>query len=123
MFLTCLEILIWGRQAVADMPMVFFFTTAVWAGWEMTRSSPRPSWEWLFYGSLGLGFLAKGPEAWLPLAGVAVAHRARVAEFRFDWRRAAGGPAASIASGGVVGRPSVAIHAGSVFESGHPAST
>jgi 4-amino-4-deoxy-L-arabinose transferase-like glycosyltransferase len=69
-FLTCLQVLIHGRLAVADMPMVFFFTVAVWSAWEMTRSLAADYWWWVFYLSLALGFLAKGPEAWLPFAGL-----------------------------------------------------
>src|SRR5271166_6662489 len=70
MFVTCVQLLIHARLAVADMPMVFFVAAAVWSGWEMTRPQPRQArWWWIFYISLALGFLAKGPVAWLPLAG------------------------------------------------------
>lgn len=83
-FLTlCLQTLMHARAAVADMPMILSVTLAWWAGWEMVRhriprfswmglqesGGPRcgPGWWWLFYISLGLGFLAKGPVAWVPL--------------------------------------------------------
>src|SRR5215469_7945441 len=65
-FVTCLQVLIHARLAVADMPMVFFATAAVWSGWEMTRPNGGQSamWWWFFFVSLALGFLAKGPIAW-----------------------------------------------------------
>lgn len=119
MFLTCVHVAIIGRIATADMAMVFFFTLAVWSGWELAacgattvgagprgreddrfapgpplgiegekqshvpydsdvrRRLPGPSrkvWWVIFYVALALGFLAKGPEAWLPF-GVLVAGR------------------------------------------------
>jgi len=81
-FVTCLQVLVHGRLAVADMPMVFFFTAAVWSGWEMTRPDSKALWWWIFYGSLAFGFLAKGPEAWLPLAGLWIGRWRRPALFR-----------------------------------------
>lgn len=83
MFVTCLQVLIHGRLAVADMPMVFFVTAAVWSGWEMSRPHPvQGRWWWIFYLSLGLGFLAKGPVAWLPLGGLLGGRWLRPTEFR-----------------------------------------
>jgi 4-amino-4-deoxy-L-arabinose transferase-like glycosyltransferase len=71
-FMTTVQMAIHARLAVADMPMIFFFAAACWSGWEMTRpEAPRRRGWWLmFYVSLALGFLAKGPIAWLPLAGL-----------------------------------------------------
>ena len=68
-FLSSLQVLIHARLSVADMPMVCFFTAAVWSGWELSRPQNRrvAGWWWMFYVSLALGFLAKGPVAWLPL--------------------------------------------------------
>ncbi len=69
-----LQVMVQAKAAVADMPMVFFFTVAVWAGWELL-SRPRGSrarWWWIFYGALALGFLAKGPEIWFPILGIAI---------------------------------------------------
>jgi len=75
--LTCLQIFEHSKAAVADMPMVLFFTLAVWAGWQLIDGiQRRPGrgtdwpWWWIFYLALALGFLAKGPVAWLPLAAV-----------------------------------------------------
>jgi 4-amino-4-deoxy-L-arabinose transferase-like glycosyltransferase len=69
-FALCLQTIILAKAATADMLMVLFVTLASWAGWELYASpsaSRRPYWWIVFYGSLGLGFLAKGPVAWLPL--------------------------------------------------------
>jgi len=72
MFIGGLHVAVIGRVATADMAMVFFFTLAVWSGWELTRSENprRPLWWGIFYVTLALGFLAKGPVAWLPFGGV-----------------------------------------------------
>ncbi|MGH8024460.1 MAG: ArnT family glycosyltransferase [Limisphaerales bacterium] len=37
MFILAFHVAIIGRIATADMAMVFFFTLAVWSGWELTR--------------------------------------------------------------------------------------
>ncbi len=80
-YLTALQTMIHGRAAVADAAMVLFVTLALWAGWEcLQRPLPRRAWApfddlwwWLFTLSLALGFLAKGPVAWLPVVPLAVA--------------------------------------------------
>lgn len=75
MFATCLQTVVHARLAVADMAMIFFVTLSGWTGWELAthRKAPgtpcRPRWS-VFWLSMGLGFLAKGPIAWLPLVGV-----------------------------------------------------
>jgi len=71
-FLSCLQVLIHGRLSVADLPLIFFVTLAVWSGWELMRqqSPGRSLWVALLALSFGLGFLAKGPIAWLPLIGL-----------------------------------------------------
>ncbi|MCX6967555.1 MAG: glycosyltransferase family 39 protein [Verrucomicrobia bacterium] len=75
-FLTSLQVSMHAKGAVADMLMVLFFTLSTWAGWELLRGGlpSRARWGWwgLFYGSLALGFLAKGPVAWLPLFAVGI---------------------------------------------------
>jgi hypothetical protein len=49
--------------------MVFFFTLSSWSGWELHQARGRrraiAGWFWVFFTSLALGFLAKGPVAWL----------------------------------------------------------
>jgi 4-amino-4-deoxy-L-arabinose transferase-like glycosyltransferase len=71
-FSTCLQVLIHARLAVADLSMIFFVCAAQWSGWELTRPGAAERWRWwaFFYVSLALGFLAKGPVAWLPLGGL-----------------------------------------------------
>jgi 4-amino-4-deoxy-L-arabinose transferase-like glycosyltransferase len=64
---TCLQFFIHGRAAVADMPMIFFFTAATWTAWERSQGQ-RSFVLWLcFYVALAAGFLAKGPVALLPI--------------------------------------------------------
>lgn len=84
MFVTALHVAAIGRVATADMAMVFFFTLAVWSGWELTRPEnlSRAKWWWIFYGALALGFLAKGPVAWLPLGGLILGRMLRKGSFR-----------------------------------------
>lgn len=83
LLVTCLDVLMHARLAVADMPMIFFVSAAVWSGWEMSRPAAQSSgWWWIFYLSLALGFLAKGPVAWLPLAGLFAGRWVGPAEFR-----------------------------------------
>jgi 4-amino-4-deoxy-L-arabinose transferase-like glycosyltransferase len=79
-FTLCLPVFIHAKASVADMWLVFFGTVAYWAGYELladflnpqrAREGGRPPraalWRVIFYVALGLGFLAKGPLAWLPL--------------------------------------------------------
>lgn len=93
MYLTGLHIAIIGRIATADLALIFFFTVSAWSGWELTRpqQSSRWKWWWLFYVALGLGFLAKGPEAWLPLGATILGRALRKDAFRLPlWETAAG---------------------------------
>ena len=89
-WLTTLQVLVHGRLCVADMPMVLFVTLASRALVELlgiaeaAADEARPAgkkWFWVLWISLGLGFLAKGPIAWL-VPGVALA----LWRFAF-WRR------------------------------------
>ena len=83
-FVTALHVAIIGRVATADMAMVFFYTLAAWSGWELTRpeNPERKKWWAIFYVTLALGFLAKGPVAWLPLAGMILGRVLRKNSFR-----------------------------------------
>jgi 4-amino-4-deoxy-L-arabinose transferase-like glycosyltransferase len=87
-FTLSLQTFVHSKAAVADMWLVLFMTLAHWAGYELLpRSSPEAArqvpvrlgpvaphhqtlWWLTFYLSLALGFLAKGPIAWLPLLTV-----------------------------------------------------
>ncbi len=73
-FSLSLQVLVHSRASVADMCMVLFVALASWAGWEVSAArSPRRFWWWTFYVALALGFLAKGPVAWLPIGTVLLA--------------------------------------------------
>jgi 4-amino-4-deoxy-L-arabinose transferase-like glycosyltransferase len=94
-FTLSLQSFIHGKAAVADMWLVLFVTVAHWAGWELFKaniehrtslravSSTKPEaniqnrtiFWWIFYFSLALAFLAKGPIGWTPLLTVAIAQR------------------------------------------------
>lgn len=68
LWLTTAQVLIHGRLCVADMPMVLCVTLACRSLLElivMPEEKPRSLWWWTLWLSLGLGFLAKGPIAWL----------------------------------------------------------
>lgn len=82
-FTLCLQTFIHAKAAVADMWLALFVTTAHWSGLELIRdgltNTPHQTssikhrtfhWWFLFYISLALGFLAKGPIAWTPLLTV-----------------------------------------------------
>ncbi len=94
-FTLSLQTFVHAKAAVADMWLVLFMTLAHWAGFELCqRTTPnqgaavsRSQWAiWkspflVFYLSLALGFLAKGPIAWTPLLTVAV-----VIIYTRDWQ-------------------------------------
>jgi 4-amino-4-deoxy-L-arabinose transferase-like glycosyltransferase len=80
-FTLCVQVFVHAKACVADMWLVFFVTAASWAGFELLADSlglagsPADDrrwkyWRLMFYFALGLGFLAKGPLAWLPLLTV-----------------------------------------------------
>jgi 4-amino-4-deoxy-L-arabinose transferase-like glycosyltransferase len=92
-FTLCLQTFMHAKAAVADMWLVLFVTAAHWAGYELLfaeegskRSTFNPvkktgqavqhstlKWWWIFFVSLALAFLAKGPIGWSPLLTVAAA--------------------------------------------------
>jgi len=89
-FTLCLQTFLHAKAAVADMWLVLFVTVAHWVGYELLRDRSggtwrsavvRPDggrgWWWLFYVSLALAFLAKGPIGWVPLGTVAIAQLCR----------------------------------------------
>ena len=104
-FTLSLQTFVHAKAAVADMWLVLFMTMAHWAGYELIQrrtlnqgaavssgavalaKAARPPWAiWkspflVFYLSLALGFLAKGPIAWTPLLTIAV-----VIIYTRDWQ-------------------------------------
>ena len=71
-FTLSLQTFLHAKAAVADMWLVLFVTTAHWAGYELIqRPASNGKWWFVFYISLALGFLAKGPIAWTPLLTIA----------------------------------------------------
>lgn len=72
-FATSLQVFLMAKAATADMWMVLFATLAHWAAWELLqpRQALARHWWWIFYFSLALAFLAKGPIGWIPLLTVA----------------------------------------------------
>ena len=86
-FTLSLQTFVHAKAAVADMWLVLFVTLSHWAGFELIQRRTFNSeklnqisnikhltsiWWWIFYLSLALGFLAKGPIAWTPLLTAAV---------------------------------------------------
>jgi 4-amino-4-deoxy-L-arabinose transferase-like glycosyltransferase len=87
-FTLSLQTFIHAKAAVADMWLVLFMCIAFWAGWEMARGGtlnaqrstsntqlgrvggPVVVWWSVFFVSLALAFLAKGPIGWIPLIPV-----------------------------------------------------
>ncbi|MFP6855987.1 MAG: glycosyltransferase family 39 protein [Roseibacillus sp.] len=78
-WLSCLQVLVHSRMAVADMPLILFLILTMRALWELQNRDPeRPfakcfsdPWFYLLGVSLGLGFLAKGPLAqFIPLLAI-----------------------------------------------------
>jgi 4-amino-4-deoxy-L-arabinose transferase-like glycosyltransferase len=76
-FSLSLQIFVHAKAAVADMWLVLFMTTAHWSASRLIAyrgsgsEDRRTKWWWIFYVSLALGFLAKGPIAWTPLLTLA----------------------------------------------------
>ena len=70
----CLQTVQQGRVATADALLIFFMTLTAFAGWLIVRPrtggcAPLACYLVLALGFAG-GFLAKGPEAWLPLVAL-----------------------------------------------------
>ena len=90
-FLTCLQVLIHGRLAVADMPMVLAVIVIQWAAWEllrMPRFKPFTRAFWLLWFAVAFGFLAKGPIAVLVPGLTLLAYKCLQPRVDADTRRA-----------------------------------
>lgn len=87
--LTCQLVLIVGRGAVTDMPMILSVAVAQYACFHLLRhvDSPYP-WRWfaVLYGALAVGSLTKGPVAAGVLALTLLFHRFVVWRRPVAWR-------------------------------------
>ena len=69
----CLQTVQQGRVATADALLIFFMTLTAFAGWALITSPPASHssrnyfWDSMLALGFAGGFLAKGPEAFLPL--------------------------------------------------------
>ena len=93
-FVTCLQVLLHGRLAVADMPMVLAVAAAQFAlfellcGTEGEATNPKSKrWFWTLYLALAAGFLAKGPIALAVPLGTALLHRFVLWRKPLPWAR------------------------------------
>jgi 4-amino-4-deoxy-L-arabinose transferase-like glycosyltransferase len=120
MFVAGLHVAIIGRVATADMAMVFFTTLAVWSGWELTRpeNAARKFWWWTFYITLALGFLAKGPVAWLPFGGLLLGRAFRKNSFRLPLTETVVGLVVTVALASLWGIPALVQTGGQYFDIG-----
>ena len=117
-FGTCLQLFIHGRAAVADMPMIFFFTGATWAAWERSQGQ-RSLLLWVcFYFALAAGFLAKGPVALLPIITLLLFHLWTHTPIRFRPRSAIYGGLLVLIVVGAWGIPALVRTHGEFFEVG-----
>ena len=111
LFATSLQVFIHSRAATADMALVFFFLTATWADWERLRKPDSAFWRWTFYLSLGLGFLAKGPVALLPVFFAPIQSLLNHSPYRFRFRSAIQGVLVVLVVIGLWGVPAlIATH-------------
>jgi len=88
--LTCLQTLIHGRSATADMPMILAVTVSQWALFELLRGgSQRYPWRWFWtlYLAQAVGFLAKGPIVLLVPALTLLLFRFAFLRRPLRWRR------------------------------------
>ncbi|HUB87976.1 MAG TPA: glycosyltransferase family 39 protein [Verrucomicrobiae bacterium] len=110
-FATALQVIIHAHLAVADMPMVFFTAAATWSGWEWSRpdANHRGRWWWFLFVSLALGFLAKGPVAWLPALGLLLFRIFRPRDFHFSWLSFVGGLLLMLGIVGIWGIPALIV--------------
>jgi 4-amino-4-deoxy-L-arabinose transferase-like glycosyltransferase len=113
MFVAGLHVALIGR-------VVFFFTLAVWSGWELTRpeNPSRKTWWWIFYVTLALGFLAKGPVAWLPLGGMILGRVFRKDSFRLPLWETVVGLVVTVALAALWGIPAMIQTQGQFFNVG-----
>jgi len=115
---TCLQLFIHGRAAVADMPMIFFFTGATWAAWERSQGQRSLALWICFYFALAAGFLAKGPVALLPIVALLLFHLWARTPIRFRPRSAISGGLLVLIIIGLWGIPALVLTHGEFFRVG-----
>ena len=76
----CLQTMQQGRVATADALLIFFMTLTAFAGWRMLDLVRTGNGSWNLWGVIlalgfGGGFLAKGPEALLPIVPIIIGAR------------------------------------------------
>ena len=76
----CLQVIQQGRVATADALLIFFMTLTGFAGWRMLDLVRTGHGSWNLWGAIlalafAGGFLAKGPEALLPIVPILIAAR------------------------------------------------
>ncbi|HUB68147.1 MAG TPA: glycosyltransferase family 39 protein [Candidatus Methylacidiphilales bacterium] len=99
----CFQTMQQGRVATADAALIFFMTLTGYTGWKLLHHEPPPkdappphsvfrtgstlrAWTFRLVVALAAGFLAKGPEAWLPVVALLVYARTwRARAFFFGW--------------------------------------
>ena len=65
-----LQTILHAHASVADMAMIAASTASAWAGWNWLAAADargRRLWWLAFWALLAVGFLAKGPIAWIPI--------------------------------------------------------
>jgi 4-amino-4-deoxy-L-arabinose transferase-like glycosyltransferase len=67
----CVQTIVHAHAAVADMAMIAASTASAWAGWNWLKACEhgrrKLRWWFAFWALLAIGFLAKGPIAWIPI--------------------------------------------------------
>jgi len=86
--LSCLEFFGCARLLTPDMCMAFWITAAI-ACLVRFGQNGRPLWAWLFFVSMGLGFMTKGPMAFVVPVSAAlswqISRRQSPAPLRLPW--------------------------------------
>jgi 4-amino-4-deoxy-L-arabinose transferase-like glycosyltransferase len=69
MFGLTIQAIVHAHAAVADMAMIAASTASAWAGWNWIDAGRgyKRGWWLAFWVFLAIGFLAKGPIAWVPI--------------------------------------------------------
>jgi 4-amino-4-deoxy-L-arabinose transferase-like glycosyltransferase len=112
------QLFIHARAAVADFPMIFCFLVATWSAWER-RNVPRSVWLfWAFYLALGIGFLAKGPIALLPMVFPLLYQLTARESIRLNWASALAGLGVVLLVIGAWGVPALLLTHGEFFAVG-----